>query len=171
MALQPRTRIDRAPTTARMVGIPVATVMLGSMLTLLPVISTAPLLPPFGFMALVAWRQLHRTLWPVWITLPLGLFDDMLSGQPIGSAILLWTLAFLALELFDRRMIWRDVWQEWGLAALLTTSVLLGGLLVANAKGGNADAVILLPQIIISALLIPMVTRGCALLDVLRRSA
>ncbi len=171
MARTPRQRIDRAPTRFRMIAVPVASVMLGSLLPLLPVIASMPILPPLGFMFLIAWRLLQRTMWPVWIPIPLGLFDDMFSGQPIGSAILLWTLAFLSLDLFDRRMMWRDTWQDWGLASALIAALLLASLWVANGTGGNTAPYVLLPQVIIAILLFPSVARICALLDTVRLSA
>lgn len=168
---RPRTRIDRAPTQLQLAGIPVISVMLGSLTALLPIIASAPLLPPLGFMVLIAWRMLHRTLWPVWMTLPLGFFDDMFSGQPIGSAIFLWTLAFLTIDLFDRRMLWRDFWQEWGLAAALTCILLIAQLVIANSFGNPTSPSVLVPQMILSVLLLPLITRLCARIDLVRRSA
>ena len=138
---------------------------------LLPMIETAPLLPPFGFMMLIAWRLLHRTMWPVWISVPLGIWDDMFSGQPQGSAMLLWTLAFFALDLLDRRMVWRDTMQEWLLATTLIIFLVLGSLFIANETGGATPAWVLFPQILISILLFPIVTRLCAGLDHIRLSS
>ncbi len=168
---QPRRRIDRAPTRAQLIGIPVASVMLGSLFTLIPFLAALPILPPLGFMILIAWRLRHRTMWPVWIPIPLGLFDDMFSGQPIGSAMLIWTLAFLSLDLFDRRMVWRDVWQDWGLASSLIAAMLLASLIVANDSGGQTEAWVLIPQIILAICLFPLVARLCAMLDLVRQSA
>jgi rod shape-determining protein MreD len=168
---RPRTRIDSAPTQLRLVAIPIISVMLGSLTALLPIITSAPILPPFGFMILIAWRLLHRTLWPVWMTLPLGLFDDMFSGQPIGSALFLWTLAFLTVDLFDRRMLWRDFWQEWGMASALTCLLLILQLVIANSTGNPTRSSVLVPQMILSILLIPLITRLCARIDLVRRSA
>ena len=99
MERRPRRRIGYAPSVTRLIGIPVASVMLGSLSPLMPLIATLPILPPFGFMILIAWRLLHRTVWPVWAAVPLGAFDDMLSGQPLGSAMILWTLAFFRARL------------------------------------------------------------------------
>jgi rod shape-determining protein MreD len=165
MARAPRSRIDRSPSDFRRQAVPIGSTMLASMVPVLPFIALSPSVPPFGFMMLLAWRSLHRTLWPVWMAVPLGFFDDLFSGQPMGSAILLWTLAFLAFELFDRRMIWRDYWQEWGIASLLVAIVLAGGLWIADMTGGDTSLVRLLPQMVFSALLFPLVTRQCTLLD------
>lgn len=167
----PTRRIGRAPTRTRMMGIPVLTVMVGSMTALLPIIAALPILPPFGFMIIIAWRLLHRTLWPVWAAIPLGAFDDMLSGQPLGSAMILWTLAFFVLDLFDRRMMWRDSWQDWALAGLLIAALLVGELVIANFVGGNSSLGILWPQYILSLLLFPLVSRLCAGLDWIRQSS
>ncbi len=167
----PRRRIGRAPTTTRMMGIPVASVMIGSLTALAPVMAAMPILPPFGFMIFIAWRLLHRTMWPVWAGIPLGAFDDMFSGQPLGSAMILWTLAFFALDLLDRRMMWRDSWQDWALAGLLIAGELGGGLAIANFTGGNSALNILWPQFFISLMLFPIISRCCAGLDRIRQSS
>ena len=171
MARAPRRRIDRPLTQTRLIGIPVVSVMLASLTPLLPMIETAPLMPPFGFMMLIAWRLLHRTMWPVWVSVPLGMWDDMFSGQPLGSAMLLWTLAFFALDLFDRRMVWRDTVQEWLLAAMLIIFLLFGALFIANETGGTTQAWVIIPQILVSVLLFPIVARICAGLDDIRLSS
>jgi rod shape-determining protein MreD len=161
----PRTRIDRPPSPLRLTGTPIFTTMIGSMATLLPIIASAPLLSPFGLIMLLAWRLRHRTLWPVWIGLPLGLWDDIFSGQPLGSSMLLWTVVMLGLDVIDRRMVWRDFWQDWGLAAAIIALTLLGGLGIANWTGGNTSPTIILPQIIISIALFPLFARICAMID------
>lgn len=148
--------------------IPVASVMLASLAPLLPDVATTPLLPPFGFMVLLAWRLLRDDLWPVWVALPLGLFDDIFSGQPLGSAMAIWTIAFLIIDLINSQLVWRDHWQDWGIAALAIASELLLSLGIARLTGGAMPIVLLVPQIVVSALLFPIVARGCALLDRLR---
>lgn len=161
-------RLNRVASHWALIGVPALSVMLGSMTVLLPQISVLPLLPPFGLLILLAWRMIVRDLWPVWAALPLGFFDDIFSGQPLGSAMLLWTLVFLVLDIFDRWMMWRDYRQDWAIAGTLVAIVLLAGLVIANASGGDTNAVILLPQIIISVLIFPLMVRLCAWLDVLR---
>src|SRR5699024_7185718 len=71
--------------------IPVASVMVGSLITIVPLIATFPVLPPLGLMTLLAWRLLRPEWMRIWSPLPFGFFDDLVSGQPLGSAILLWT--------------------------------------------------------------------------------
>jgi rod shape-determining protein MreD len=164
----PRTRIDRPPSSLRVMGTPIITTMIGSMAPLLPMIATAPILPPFGLMIFIAWRLRHRTIWPTWIGLPLGLWDDIFSGQPIGSSMLLWTVLMLGLDVIDRRMVWRDFWQDWGLATVLIAVTILSELGIANWIGGNTSPFIILPQIIVTVALFPLLARGCAIIDAWR---
>jgi rod shape-determining protein MreD len=91
--------------------------------------------------------------------------DDLFSGQPFGSAGLLWSLAMLALEIIDSRAIWRDFFQDWLIASLLITAVLLGGLWIAGLAHAAPEPSLLIPQIILSILLYPLVVRICARLD------
>jgi len=165
MARHPRSRIGRSPSSAQRQGVPIISTMMGSMTPVLPVIATAPVMPPWGLLVLVAWRMLHRNLWPVWMGLPLGMFDDIFSGQPLGSAMMLWTLALLGLDLLDRRMVWRDFRQEWGIASALIIGILLVQLLISYASGGATNPLLLVPQILVSILAFPLVARACAVLD------
>jgi len=161
-------RLNRVASRWALIGVPAISVMLGSMTVLIPQVSVFPLLPPFGLLILLAWRMIVRDLWPVWAALPLGFFDDIFSGQPLGSAMLLWTLVFLVLDIFDRWMMWRDFRQDWAIAGTLVAVVQLVGLAIANGSGGGTSAVVLLPQIIVSILILPLMVRLCARLDVLR---
>ena len=87
MALLPRRdRFAPPPTAFEQQLIPVVSVLLASLVPLLPMIASTPVVPPFGFMMLLSWRLMRNDLWPVWAALPLGLFDDMFSGAPIGTA-------------------------------------------------------------------------------------
>jgi rod shape-determining protein MreD len=171
MEKAPRRRIDREPTSAQLIGIPVASVMIASLLPLLPIISTSPVIPPLGYMMLIGWRLAQRTMWPIWMPIPLGLFDDMFSGQPIGSAVFLWTSSFFILDLLDRRMLWRDFRQDWSIAALLIFANLLGALWIANFRSLDTSLVVLMPQIILSILVFPAVSRLVAHLNRIRLSA
>lgn len=165
MARHPRSRIGRTPSRTQRQAVPIVSTMIGSMTPLLPIIATAPVMPPWGLLVLLAWRMLHRNLWPVWMGIPLGVFDDIFSGQPLGSAMMLWTLALLGLDVLDRRMIWRDFWQEWGIAGALVVAMLLLQLLISYATGGATNPLLLLPQMLLSILAFPLIARICAMLD------
>lgn len=159
--------IDEAPPKIRLFVIPIASVMLASMLpALLPIIASSPILPPFGLLMLLGWRLLRHELWPIWIAVPLGLWDDMFSGQPIGSAMALWTLAVLAIEVADRRLYWRDVKEDWALAAASIAFCLIGGgWLALSPYPIDSIIAVLLPQITLTILLFPMALRCAGWLD------
>ena len=148
--------------------IPIVSVLLASMAPLLPEIAMAPILPPLGFMVLLGWRLLRDDLWPVWVALPLGLFDDIFSGQPLGSAMALWTISFLVIDFINSRFTWRDHWQDWGIAIIAIAAELTLALGIARITGGAMPFVLLLPQMLVSALVFPMIARVCASLDRLR---
>ena len=86
---------DREQSLLKMLAIPMASVILASMVTTLPVFSAGPLLPPFGLLMFLSWRLMRPALLPIWSGVPFGLMDDLFSGQPFGSAGLLWSLAML----------------------------------------------------------------------------
>lgn len=145
-------------------ALPWATVMAGSLLTIVPVAATLPLLPPFGLLMLLAWRLLAPLALRRWAPALLGLFDDCLSGQPMGSAMLLWTLSFFLVDLFDQRTIFRAFPQDWLIAATAIAFCLVGGRLLATPLGGHVDSV-LLAQIALSILLFPLSARMVAWVD------
>jgi rod shape-determining protein MreD len=158
-------RINRAPSPVLAVCLPWVLVMLGSLSPAWPIIASAPLVPPFGFLLLIAWQQLRPGLFPVWAGLPLGLFDDLYSGQPFGSAVLLWSLAMLALEFLEVRFPWRGVVLNWLSASGIIAAGLVLGLMIANAGGGSASVAILIPQILFSILAYPIAARLVGAVD------
>lgn len=153
--------INRAPSPVIARALPWLVVMLGSVLQTLPVIASAPIMPPLGFLFLLAWRQLHPNLMPVWAGLPLGLIDDLYSGQPMGSAMLLWSVAMIAVDLFEARFPWRSYVLEWLVAAGFILGYLFLSYLLARAAGGAAEGGVpllaLVPQLLLSVLVFPLV--------------
>ncbi|MBX9797734.1 rod shape-determining protein MreD [Sphingomonas sp.] len=149
---------------------PALSVMAGSLVTLLPVIAAFPFLPPFGLLMLVGWRLARVDALPIWAPLLLGLFDDLLSGQPLGSAMLLWTVSFLTIDLLDQRLMTRDFWQDWLLGAGAVGASLIAGRLFATPLGAHVDTLLLL-QILVSIMLYPLVAQLVAWLDRERISA
>jgi rod shape-determining protein MreD len=100
----------------------------------------------------------------VWMPVPLGFFDDMLSGQPLGSAMLLWSAAVLMIDILDTRLVWRDFWQDWLIASGAVAFVLVAGRLIASPFIAHVDTALLI-QILVSAALFPVIARFCAWLD------
>lgn len=150
------------PVTARL--LPAATVIAGSLLTILPMIADYPILPPFGFMMLLGWRLARMESLPIWSPLLLGLVDDLYSGQPFGNAMLFWTMSFLVVDAIDQRLVGRDFWQDWLLASTAISAYLLFGRLVASPLGAHVDTIVLV-QIAASIMLYPVVAQIVASLD------
>lgn len=151
-----RRRINRAPSRTLAIAVPWLVVMLGSLLPTWLFITSAPLVPPLGFLLLVAWQQLRPGTLPVWAGLPLGLFDDLYSGQPFGSAILLWSLSLVALDLLEVRFPWRGVMLNWiGASCFVVLYILLGSQLAAWG-GMQQDLLSLVPQVIFSIIAYPI---------------
>ncbi|MDB5696019.1 MAG: rod shape-determining protein MreD [Sphingomonas bacterium] len=148
-------------------ALPWAMVAAGSLATALPIVATAPLLPPLGLVMLLAWRLLNRFALRPWAAAPLGFVDDLVSGQPLGSAVLLWSLAFLLIDLVEARLAFRDFRQDWVIAAGLIGFCLIGGRLIAVPLGAHVDTATLL-QACMAALLFPIATRLAAWADAKR---
>ena len=163
-----RKRINRAPSPILARGVPWTSVMLLSLVPFAPLFASAPIMPPLAFMALLAWRMLRPGMLPVWAGAPLGAFDDLYSGQPFGSAVLLWSCAMLAMELVDVRLRWRGFVQDWALAAALIAGYLVLATLISNLTGGAAPLRTILLQIALAVIAHPLVTRLVAAFDRLR---
>lgn len=142
----------------------VLSILAGSLVTLVPVVASVPFLPPFGLLMLLGWRLLRADALPVWAAAPLGLFDDLVSGQPIGSAMLLWQLCTLGIDLLDTRLLARDFWQDWLLAGAAVAFCLITGRLFASTLGAHVDTVLLI-QIVVSIALFPLATRLCTAME------
>ncbi|HQV02809.1 MULTISPECIES: rod shape-determining protein MreD [unclassified Novosphingobium] len=152
-------RINRAPSPTLAIALPWLLVMLGSLSPVFPIVSSAALVPPFGFILLVAWQQLRPGLFPVWAGLPLGLFDDLYSGQPFGSAVLLWSASMIALDLLEVRFPWRGVELNWLAASGIVTLYIVLAAQLADLAGGNSSLLHMLPQIVLSILVYPIAAR------------
>lgn len=156
--------LGRSERRSRSIWLAPLSVMLGSLMTILPVIATGPFMPPFGLMMLLGWRLNRADSLRVWAPVPLGLFDDIITGQPIGSAMVLWTLSFIVIDVLDTRLVWRNFWQDWLIAAGAIGACLIAGRLVAAPFSAHVDTVLVV-QILVSAALFPLISRFCARLD------
>ncbi|WP_301749527.1 rod shape-determining protein MreD [uncultured Erythrobacter sp.] len=158
-------RINRAPYAWRVRTIPYLTVMLGSLLPVLLIADLMPLFPSLGFLMLLGWRMVRPGLLPLWAGTPLGAFDDLVSGQPFGSAILLWSLAMIVIELIETRFPWRGFWQDWFTAGVIAVSYWFAALLVSGASVTPEMLIVALPQALLSVMLYPIIARMVAGLD------
>lgn len=149
-------------------GVPWITILFGSLVPMLPIIAAAPIVPPLGYMFLLSWRVLRPGLLPMWAGLPLGLFDDLFSGQPLGSSILLFSVTMIALDLIELRFPWRGFWQDWGVAAIFSTAFLVLSALFSGAASSWIQLPLILPQILLTIISFPLVAQIVTLLDRIR---
>jgi len=146
-------------------ALPWASVLGGSAVAaVVPIVASLPLMPPLGLILLLTWRLLARFSLRPWAAAPLGLFDDLVSGQPLGSAVMLWSLCFIAIELIEQRLVFRDFWQDWLIASGAIAFCLTAGRWIALPLGAHVDTV-LVAQIMSSAMLFPLTARGVAWID------
>lgn len=155
-----------SPLLAR--AMPWLTVMIASVLPTLPLVASAPLLPPLGFMVLLAWRQLHPGVLIMWAGFPLGLVDDLFSGQPMGSATFLWSATMIAMDVLEQRFPWRSYLLDWAVAAGFIAGYLVMSAILAAPTGQLPMLRVLGPQLLLSVLLFPLVERVVASCDRLR---
>lgn len=163
-----RRRINRAPSPVLARSLPWLLVMLGSLSPMWPIIASAPLVPPLGFLILLAWLHLRPGLFPVWAGLPLGLFDDLFSGQPMGSGVMLWSLATLGMDYIEGRFPWRGFLINWLVASGVIIAYLLIAAWVAGGFGDGRLLVAMLPQLASAILAYPIAAQLVGLVDRLR---
>jgi rod shape-determining protein MreD len=136
--------------------VPAASVIVASFLAAMPIVSLSGWIPDFGFLVLIAWRLLRADVWPAWWAAPLGLINDLLTGLPIGFSVALWTAAMLALDLVDRRTMWRDYWIEWVLAAILLALYEAAEWRLAQVMGASLPFLSTVPPLVIAVLAFPV---------------
>lgn len=160
---QIRGPFDEPPDNSLARFVPALSIVIASTLAVWPIIANIPVMPPFGLLMLLSWRLSRPLALPVWAALPLGLYDDLVSGQPLGNAMLFWTLCFFMIDLIDQRVVFRDFWQDWLIAGSSVAFCLIMGRFVASPLGGNVDTLLIL-QIAVTTLLFPLATRICTML-------
>jgi rod shape-determining protein MreD len=158
-------RINRAPDPWRVRGVPYASIILGSLLPVPLIADLMPLVPSLGFLMLLGWRMVRPGLLPLWAGAPLGAVDDLVSGQPFGSAILLWSLAMIAIEVIETRFPWSGFWQDWFTAGTMAIIYWLGTLVFSGASITPELIAVAAPQALLSVLLYPITARMVAGLD------
>ena len=161
-------RINRSHSPLLANIIPWASILIASILPIFAIAAALPMVPPLGFVVLLAWRLVRPGLLPVWAGFPLGLFDDLFSGQPFGFGIMTWSMTLLIIEAIEMRWPWRAFWQDWFTAGILSLLYLLAGWLLSGASPTLPSLVALVPQIVLTILVFPVIARFVARLDELR---
>ena len=154
-ALATKRRIGQGPKPFAMF-VPTASVVAASFLAALPIVTTSGWYPDFGFLVLISWRLLRSDPWPAWWAAPMGLANDLITGGPIGLSVALWSATMLALDLIDRRTMWRDYWIEWVLAAVLIAINEWLQWRVAAVDGARVPLAAIAPPIAISIFVFPL---------------
>jgi rod shape-determining protein MreD len=144
---------------ARRQYVPIVSTVAACLLALLPIVVSSPLIPDFALLVLIAWRLLRTEMWTATTALPLGLFNDLVAGHPLGQSMALWTTLFLAFDIMDARVVWRDYWMDWFIAALSIIFYTFGAWYIGHLMGSTIHFTVMLPQIGISILAYPVVAR------------
>jgi rod shape-determining protein MreD len=145
--------------------VPLLSTLGASLLQTLPIVVTSPVVPDFAFLVLLSWRLLRPEMWQAYVALPLGLFNDLVGGHPLGQSMALWTAIFLTCDLLDSRSGWRDYWLDWLFASLFIALYTGGEWRIAAWMGSRMDFAILLPQLLLAIFCYPLVARLVVLLD------
>ena len=155
-ALSTKRRIGQGPRPGA-AYLPAVSVVAGSVLAALPIVSVSGWYPDFGFLVLIAWRLLRADAWPAWWAAPLGFVNDVLTGLPIGMSVTLWAAIMIVMDLVDRRTIWRVYWIEWALAAALILAAESFEWWLAGLNGAAFAFQSILPPVVVSVLAFPIV--------------
>ena len=158
-------RRDVAMLGLRRQTVPVVTTLAASLLNALPFVMSSAIVPDIGFLVLLSWRLLRPEVWVAYYALPLGLFDDLMAGHPLGQSMALWTLAFLLFDFVDSRVGWRDYWTDWLFASVAIGLYTLGTWTVAQMMGARAPLLVVVPQLLLSIIAYPLVSLVVVWLD------
>ena len=166
-ALASPRRIGKGPSPFA-AWIPAGTVVAAAFLAALPIVSASGWYPDFGFLVFIAWRLLRSDPWPAWWAAALGFVNDLFTGYPIGFSIALWSATMLALDLIDRRTMWRDYWIEWVLAAVLIAIDEWLQWRLAAVVGAEVPFTMMLPTLAISICVFPVAAWFVSRIDSVR---
>lgn len=145
--------------------VPVVSTVLAILLALLPIIVSSPIIPDMGLLMLIAWRLLRPEMWGPAVALPLGLLNDIVSGHPLGQSMAIWTILFIIFDIIDSRVLYRDYWMDWLIAALAISGSVFAGWFIGTLMGNTAPFTVMLPQLVASVLAFPLVARLVLMLD------
>jgi rod shape-determining protein MreD len=145
--------------------VPLVSTIAAILLSLLPIVATAPLIPDLGFLVLLTWRLLRPEIWKAQAALGLGLLSDLVSGNPLGQSMLLWTALFLAIEFIDSRIGFRDYVMDWLIAAGAIIFQSVGAWYIALLMGSEIRISLIWPPVALGIVLYPLVARLVLALD------
>src|SRR3546814_20678795 len=79
--------------------------------------------------------------------------------HPIGQSMALWTITFLAFDLLDSRVLFRDYWMDWFFAALAILFYVWSGWLIGQMMGSSVAFAVMAPQLGAPVLAFPPLAR------------
>jgi len=125
----------------------------------LPVPEYAVLAPSFALMSVYYWTVHRPDLFPAWGAFAVGLFDDVLSGSPLGVNAFVLLLAHFAIVAQHKVFRGKAFWLVWAAFAFIAFGAqiltLFIGLLL---KGAFPDFMIALTQLGLTIALYPAAT-------------
>ena len=145
--------------------VPVGSTLAASLLALLPIVPSAPLIPEASLLVVLAWRLLRPEIWPAVAALGLGLFNDLVAGHPLGQSMATWTIIFLFCDYVDSRLGFRDYWMDWLIAAAAILFHAAACWYVATLMGSQMLFRVMVPQIAVAILVYPLAARIVLALD------
>ena len=145
--------------------VPWTSVVAGSLLAIFPLVATHGWWPDLGLMMLIAWRMQRSDPFPNWYAIPLGLLNDLLLLHPLGLSVVTFTFALLVVDIIDARKLRGFYATEWLVAAVLIALAKLLQLWVAAIMDAPMPLLSILPPIVISVLLFPIMAFIVTLLD------
>lgn len=145
--------------------VPIITAVVAVLLAAFPLVVTSPLMPNPAFLVLITWRLLRPEIWTPNVALGIGLLHDLVSGNPPGQSMVLWTSIFLAFDLAETRISYKDFWVDWVFATAAIMFESVGAWYIAVLMRAPTDILLLLPQISIAILVYPLLARLLLRLD------
>lgn len=146
-------------------AVPLISVVVASGLTTLPIVARIGWWPDAALLMLLAWRIRRADCWPSWAAAVLGLANDVIGGGPVGLSVALWPFIMLAMDVIDRRTMWRDWRIEWIIAAGF---VILSEFLewrVASMAGAPVRFTLIWPAMLVGTLCYPIASALVSWLD------
>lgn len=137
-------------------AVPWISVLVGSALVALPIVSRVGWWPSAGLLMFLAWRIRRADCWPAWAAAFLGFAHDVLGGGPIGLSVALWPFIMLSLDVIDRRTMWRDWRFEWVIAAGFIVLAEFLEWRVASAAGAPVRFALIWPAMLVTVLCYPI---------------
>ncbi|WP_260483872.1 rod shape-determining protein MreD [Sphingomicrobium flavum] len=143
-------------------------VLLTSFMALWPVISFRGWWPDLALLVLIAWRLQRPLAFKPWFAPVAGIFNDLVSGHPIGLSVFTFSLAMIAAELIERRRQWQDYATEWLVASILIAISEMVQWQVARLGGADLPVAAMGVPILVSVLLFPLIATLVRWTDAIR---